>query len=135
MFIIYVCFVDPKGYSMVALSYDTRSSYTDTARIETNKEFVKQICFSLWYQIYNSDECSLKLLKVFNGTQISIFTAHCYSGPVNQWIKLSLDVYEESPYKIALEAVFQSRSVQEARAILIDDTSIAYRPCQGNYEH
>lgn len=128
--------VVPKGYSMTAFSYNGRFNYTDTARIETKTEFVQPICLSLWYQMYAGRDCSLIVFKIFNGTQSSIYTANCSSEPPKQWIKISLDVrYEENPYKIALEAVFQNHSVQGVRVILIDDTSIAYRPCQGNYEH
>lgn len=108
---------------------------SETARITTDKEFVNAICLSFWYQIYNrSYDCSLTVFKIFGGIQTLLFTANSSSTPLGQWINKSVDVSGESPFRIALEADFSYRSLQSTRTILIDDTSLALRPCQGKYE-
>ncbi|CAC5410596.1 unnamed protein product [Mytilus coruscus] len=117
------------GYSMTVFSYRGTAS---TQHIATNNEFMEPICLSLWYQIYqNGYDCSFSIYKIYDGNRALLFTADCNSTSVNQWIKISVDVYGKGPFKVVLEADFKHRDSAGVRAILVDDTSIAYRPCQG----
>ncbi|CAG2210776.1 unnamed protein product [Mytilus edulis] len=93
---------DIRGYSLTALSISGRA---DNLRINTDNEFMEPICFSLWYQLYNRCyDCSFNIYKISNEIQTLLFTA---------------------------EADFKYRKSKAVRVILVDDTSIAYRSCQG----
>ncbi|CAC5410595.1 unnamed protein product [Mytilus coruscus] len=121
-----------QGYSMTAFSF---SGTAGTARINTDNEFMKPICLSLWYQFYiRSFDCSFSIYKISDGNQTLLFTAEGNSTSLGQWINILVDVYEQVPFKITLEAHFKYRNSNLARAILIDDTSIVHRPCQGKCE-
>lgn len=102
------------------------------SRIDTDNEFMEPLCLSLWYQIYqNGYDCSFKICKISNGIQTLLFTAEGNSTIFNQWINISVDVYDQVPFKITLEAHFRYRNSTATRAILVDDTSIAHMPCKG----
>lgn len=132
VFITYIFLSGSAGYSMTVLSFNGIAS---TQRIATDDEFTEPLCLSLWYFIYeNSYDCSFSIYKISDVNQNSIFTADCNSTSVNQWISISVDVYGKDPFKIALEADYKQRNSTTVRAILVDDTSIAYRPCQGKCE-
>ncbi|CAG2232248.1 unnamed protein product [Mytilus edulis] len=117
-----------KGYSMAALSiYGTAG----TALVYTNISFMEPICLSLWYQFYhNAYDCSFSIYKITDGNQTLLFTVDGNFTFYNKWINISVDVYGQDPFKMALEADFKQRDSTDARWIIIDDTSIAYRPCQ-----
>ncbi|VDI23299.1 Hypothetical predicted protein, partial [Mytilus galloprovincialis] len=118
-----------RGYSMAVVHYTGTS---EKARITTDKEFVNAICLSFWYQIYNNSyDCSLKVFKISGGNPTILFTANSNSTSLGTWINKSVDFYGGSPFRIALEADFAYRKNKSVRSILIDDTSIAFRPCQG----
>ncbi|XP_052070961.1 uncharacterized protein LOC127709446 [Mytilus californianus] len=116
------------GYSMYVISYSGRAG---TERIATDNEFMEPICLSLWYQIYqNSYDCSFSIFKISDENQALLFTAEGNSTSLGQWINISVDVYEQVPFKITLEAHFKYSNSKVVRAILVDDTSIAHRHCQ-----
>ncbi|CAC5410590.1 unnamed protein product [Mytilus coruscus] len=120
------------GYSINAFSYGGKAG---TTRIDSEKEFVEPICLSLWYQLYdNAFDCFFSIYKITDGNQTLLFTVDGNSSIFNTWINKSVDVYGQDPFKIVLEADFQQRNSTAARAVLIDDTSIAYRPCEGKCE-
>lgn len=121
-----------RGYSMVVFSYHGTAK---KARIITDKKFVNGICLTFWYQFFNkSYDCSLMVYKHSGGNQTLLFTVDGNSSSFDRWINQSVDLFGSSPFKIALEADFSYRYSTLQRAILIDDTSIAYRPCQGEYK-
>ncbi|VDI58152.1 Hypothetical predicted protein [Mytilus galloprovincialis] len=117
-----------RGHSITAInSYST----TGNARINTVKEFREPICLSLWYQLYSNSNaaCSFSIYKTYDGTHTLIFTTEGKSTSLRQWINISVDVYEQVPFKLSLVANFYYSST--VRHILVDDTSIAYRQCEG----
>ncbi|CAG2227600.1 unnamed protein product [Mytilus edulis] len=116
------------GYSMIALSiYGTAG----TALVYTNNSFMEPICLSLWYQFYhNAYDCSFSIYKITDGNQTLLFTVDGNFTFYDKWINISVDVYGQDPFKMALEADFKQRDSTDVRWIIIDDTSIAYRPCQ-----
>lgn len=129
MFIIYLLLSDCKGYSLTALSF---SGIDGNLRIDTDNEFTEPICVSLWYQIYqNSYDCSFNIYKISDGNLTLLFTAEGNSTSSREWINISVDVYDQVPFKMTLEAHFRYRNSTATRAILVDDTSIAHMPCKG----
>ncbi|XP_071130624.1 uncharacterized protein [Mytilus edulis] len=117
------------GYSLTAISFSGRA---DNLRINTDNELMEPICFSLWYQFYNRCyDCSFNIYKISNEIQTLLFTAEGNSKTFNQWINISVDVYDQALFNITLEADFKYRKSKAVRAILVDDTSIAYMSCQG----
>lgn len=118
-----------KGYSVVAFSFIGKAG---NSRIETDKEFMEPICLSLWYQFHmNAFDCYFKIYKISDGHYTLLYTANGNSTFFNTWINITVDVYGQDPFKITLEADFKQFNSTAVRAILIDDTSIAYRPCRG----
>ncbi|CAG2227602.1 unnamed protein product [Mytilus edulis] len=121
--------IGAKGYSMAAFSY---SGTAGTKRIYTNNTFMEPICVSLWYQFYsNTHDCSFSIHRITGENQTLIFTSRGNATYFTKWINQSVDVYGQDPFKIALEADFRQLNTTAVRAILIDDISIAYRPCEG----
>ncbi|VDI44689.1 Hypothetical predicted protein [Mytilus galloprovincialis] len=115
-----------RGYSIAATSTVGSNS---RVRINTVNEFMDPICFSLWYQLYtNTHSCSFSIYRINVENHTLLFTTEGKSTSLNQWKNISIDVYEQVPFKLALEANFTDRNND---AILVDETSIAYRPCQG----
>lgn len=122
-------FLELQGYVLNVLSYAGKNG---TARIDTDGEFKEPICLSLWYQIYaNGYDCSLSIYKISDKNQNLLFHADGNSTSFSEWINISIDVDGQGPFKITLEADFKHRNSGAIRNILIDDTSIAYIPCQG----
>ncbi|XP_071130629.1 uncharacterized protein [Mytilus edulis] len=129
----YICKHELPGYVLNVLSYAGKNG---TARIDTDGEFKEPICLSLWYQIYaDSYDCSLSIYKISDKNQNLLFHADGNSTSFSEWINISIDVDGQGPFKITLEADFKHRNSGAIRNILIDDTSIAYRPCQGQQVH
>ncbi|XP_076073384.1 uncharacterized protein LOC143044989 isoform X2 [Mytilus galloprovincialis] len=64
-----------------------------------------------------------------------LFTMDGNSTSFNKWINISVNANGQDPFKIALEADFTQRSSKAIRTILVDDTVIAYRPCEGQQVH
>ncbi|CAG2190853.1 unnamed protein product [Mytilus edulis] len=121
--------INALGYSLYAFSYDSAGG---TVRIDTDKELMQPICLSLWYQFYtNAYNCYFKIYKISGGNDTLLYTANGNQTFHNTWLNISVDVYGQDPFKIVLEADFNLSIFSGIRAILIDDTSIAYRPCQG----
>lgn len=117
------------GYSLFAISWIGRAGIT---RIDTDNAFMKPICLSLWYNFRgNSFDCSFNIYRVSGGNDTLLYTENGNQTFHNTWIKITVDVYGPDPFKIALEADFTYRHNSAVRAIKIDDTSIAYRPCRG----
>ncbi|XP_071130562.1 uncharacterized protein [Mytilus edulis] len=119
-----------KGYSVFAISY---SGTAATSRTDTDKKFMEPVCLSLWYQFYaNAFDCYFNIYKISDRHETLLYTVNGSSSQqFFRWINISVDAYGQDPFKIALEADCKQRNSTVARAILIDDTSIAYRPCQG----
>ncbi|VDI12533.1 Hypothetical predicted protein [Mytilus galloprovincialis] len=121
--------VGSKGHSLSAPSYSGKAG---TERIDTNNAFMEPICLTFWYQFYrNAYDCIFSIYRITDENQTLIFTVDGNSTSFNTWINKSVDVYGQYPFKIAFEADFKHRHSIASRFILIDDTSIAYRPCQG----
>ncbi|CAC5424397.1 unnamed protein product [Mytilus coruscus] len=121
--------LDMPGYSLLARSWGHRAGI---ARIDTNAEFMEPICLSLWYQFYsNSFDCYFSIYKISGGNETLLYTVNSNPTFFNNWINILVDVYGQDPFKIALDADFKQFNSTAVRAILIDDTSIAYRPCRG----
>lgn len=118
---------------MTAVSY---GNFHGTARIVTYYiEFTQPICLSLWYQLYwNSFDCYFNIYQISDKNQVLLFTANHNFTSLAEWVNISVDCFGQYPFKIALEADFRYRDVAAVRSILIDDTSIAYRSCQGKCE-
>lgn len=96
---------------------------------------MQPICLSLWYQFYkNTYDCILNIYKITDKQQTLLFTVNSNFSNFNRWINISIDAYGQGPFKIAVEADFTQPNISETRALLIDDTSIAYMPCKGKYE-
>lgn len=68
---------------------------------------------------------------MYVGNDTLLFTTEGKSKSLQQWHNISIDVYEQVPFKLVLEANFTGRNND---AILVDETSIAYRPCQGKHK-
>ncbi|XP_076073117.1 uncharacterized protein LOC143044822 [Mytilus galloprovincialis] len=118
--------VASRGYTIAATSTVGLNS---RVRINTVNEFTEPISLSLWYQLYtNTHTCSFSIYKMYVGNHTLLFTTEGKSSTLSQWNNISIDVYEPVPFKLALEANFTNRNND---AILVDETSIAYRPCQG----
>ncbi|XP_071130345.1 uncharacterized protein [Mytilus edulis] len=121
------------GYSIQAISW---SGSAGTARINTSNQFSEPICLSLWYQFYaNCIDCNFSIYKVTDGNQTLLFTVNGTSTKSFIWINTLIDAYGQDPFKIELEADFKHRQSDAVRAILVDDTSIRYRPCAGQQVH
>ncbi|CAG2253958.1 unnamed protein product [Mytilus edulis] len=103
------------GFNIHVVSFSGRAV---TRRIATDKEFMEPIC-----------------LSHTNGNQTLLFTVDGNSVLFTTWINISVNVYGQDPFKIALESDFKQRDSTAVRSILIDDTSIAYRPCEGQQVH
>lgn len=130
---LYIIYFLGIGYSLNALSYGGKAA---ASRIDTDKKFMEPVCLSLWYQFYiNAYDCYFKIYKISDGHDTLLYTVNVNSSLFRRWINISVDVYGQDPFKIALEADFKQLNSTATRAILIDDTSIAYRPCQGKCNH
>ncbi|VDI78568.1 Hypothetical predicted protein [Mytilus galloprovincialis] len=117
-----------KDYSLAAFSYSGRAG---TARLYTKNEFTEPICLSLWYRFYrNTYDCTFSIYRITDENHTLRFTVDGNHTLFNTWINKSVAVYGHGPFKIALEANFIQRNSTAVRTILIDDTSIAYRPCE-----
>ncbi|XP_063446951.1 uncharacterized protein LOC134726476 [Mytilus trossulus] len=115
-----------RGYVIAAKSTIGLNS---RVHITTVNEFMEPICLSLWYHLYTKTHtCSFSIYKINVENHTLLFTTEGKSTSLNQWINISIDVYEQVPFKLTLAANFTDRSND---AILVDETSIAYRPCQG----
>lgn len=132
MHVYKIIFLGIKGYSVFASSYDGNAA---TSRTDTDKKFMEPVCLSLWFQFWiNTYDSSLKVYKLSGGNEALIYIVNGNSTSFSRWVSISVDVYHvygQDPFKIALEADFEQRNSTAARAILLDDISIAYRPCQG----
>lgn len=123
--LVYILFIflDIKGYSIVAVSYSGKAV---TSRTDTDKEFMEPVCLSLWYQFGTNDyDFSFNVYKISGGHETLLYTVNGNSSMLRRWIRISVDVYGENPFRITLEADFKQRNSTATRAILIDDTSIA----------
>lgn len=122
---------DNQGYSIIVVS---NSKTAGTARIHTNNEFMGSICLTLWYQFYlNCTDCIFNIYQTSNSKEKLIITINGTSTFYNKWFNISVDINGKGPFGIILEALFNNSKKVPVRAILIDDTSIAYRSCQGKY--
>ncbi|CAG2236374.1 unnamed protein product [Mytilus edulis] len=123
---------DTNGYSIDAVSFVGKAG---TTRIGTDNEFMEPICLSIWFQFWiHTYNLSFNVYKLSGGNGALLYTVNGNSALFNRWVSISVDVYHvygQDPFKIALEADFEQSNSNAARAILIDDISIAYRPCQG----
>lgn len=130
MHILYIL-GDSRGYSITATSTVDANV---TARIYTDNEFMEPICLSLWYQLYGDcHDCSFSIYTMYDGYHSLLFTTETDSTSINQWENISVDVYEHVSFNLALEANFTDRKSNTVCSILVDDTSIAYRQCEGKY--
>lgn len=91
---------------------------------------------SLWYQFHKiCNGCVLNIYQTFDKQRSLIFTENgSILDQFNTWINISVDVHGKGPFKIILEADFTNTTVSAVRYILIDDISIAYRPCRGKFQ-
>ncbi|XP_076075954.1 uncharacterized protein LOC143046756 [Mytilus galloprovincialis] len=90
------------------------------------------ICLTLWYQFYlNCTDCIFNIYQTSNSKEKLIITINGTSTFYNKWFNISVDINGKGPFGIILEALFNNSKKVPVRAILIDDTSIAYRSCQG----
>lgn len=95
---------------------------------------MEPICFSLWYQLYvNAYDCLFSIYKITDENQTLLFNADGNSTLFNTWIYTSVTIYGQDMFKIALDADCKQSISTAVRVILIDDTSIVYRPCEGKY--
>ncbi|XP_071132982.1 uncharacterized protein [Mytilus edulis] len=121
-----------RGYTINAFSWNGKAG---TTRIDTDRKFMEPICLSFWYQFYrNSSDCFFSIYKITDGNKFLLFTVDSKSTLFNTWIKKSVNVYARDPFRITLEAYFKQRTSTEIRLIVIDDTSIQYRPCEYNFQ-
>ncbi|CAG2227601.1 unnamed protein product [Mytilus edulis] len=118
-----------KGWSINAFSFNGEAG---SKRIVSDIEFHVPICLSLWYQFYfNAYDCLFGIFMITDEDKTLLFTVDGNSTSFNKWINISVNANGKDPFKIALEADFTQRNSTATRFILIDDTSISYRPCKG----
>lgn len=126
---MFVFILGMNGYSLQAVSW---SGSAGNALIQTDNKFMGSICLSLWYHfISNSYDCSFSVYRVSGVNETLIYTVYGNSASFDRWISISVDAYGQDPFKVILKAEFKQLNSTAVRAILIDDTSIAYRPCRG----
>lgn len=129
---IYLFIVAHPGFSIHAYFYSGKAG---TTSIDTEKEFMEPICLSLWYQFYrNTVDCVFSIYKITGVNQTLLFTVKDNVTLFTKWVYISVNVHGQDLFKIALMADCKERFSKAVRVILIDDTSIAYRPCEGKCE-